>query len=124
MRFLSFLLFVLSFSGFGCEATFAQALPSSAPASTSAASNLTWKAALMTGDDSIDAFDNARKTLKNEFVTMGVLPGNIKELSMNPREGRRGSLPSSPGNLARALQDLSIGDQDACLIHMTSHGSP
>jgi hypothetical protein len=78
----------------------------------------------MTGDDSIDAFDNARKTLKNEFVTMGVLPGNIKELSMNPREGRRGSLPSSPGNLARALQDLSIGDQDACLIHMTSHGSP
>src|SRR6185369_10800231 len=94
---------------FGSEPVLAQTLRGAPRPATDVASNLTWKAALMTGDDSIDAFDNARKTLKNEFVTMGVLPGNIKELSMNPREGRRGSLPSSPGNLARALQDLSIG---------------
>jgi hypothetical protein len=55
---------------------------------------------------------------------MGVTSANIKELSMNPIERKRGSLPSSAVNLAGALQDLSISDQDACLIHMTSHGSP
>jgi hypothetical protein len=102
----------------------AQALPGSQQASTDGTSNLTWKAALMTGDDSINAFDNARKTLTSEFLHMGVLPDNIKELSMNPLERKGGSMPSSAVNLAGALRQLSIGDQDACLIHMTSHGSP
>jgi hypothetical protein len=102
----------------------AQALPASQEASTEGTSNLTWKATLMTGDDSIDAFDNARKTLKSEFLQMGVTQANIKELSMSPVERKRGSMASSAGNLAGALRDLSVGDQDACLIHMTSHGSP
>ena len=72
----------------------------------------------------LDVFDNARKALKSAFLQMGVTPGNIKELSMNPVERNRGSLPSSVRNFAGALRDLSIGDHDACLIHMTSHGSP
>ena len=121
VTFLSFLL--LSPLNSWSDTAAAQAVP--APqTSSSGTSNLTWKATLMTGDDSIDAFDNARKTLKSEFLHMGVTSGNIKELSMSPVERKRGSLPSSAGNLATALRDLSIGDQDACLIHMTSHGSP
>jgi len=124
MRFLTLFVFVLSFAKFGCEAALAQPVPGSQQAPAEETSTLTWKAALMTGDDSIDAFDNARKTLKNEFVDMGVSLDNIKELSMNPREQKHGSLPSSAVNLAGALRELSIGDQDACLIHMTSHGSP
>ena len=124
MRLLTLFLLLISFLKCGSEPAFAQALPGSEQASTDGASNLTWKATLMTGDDSIDAFDNARKTLKNEFLQMGVTPANIKELSMNPRERKRGSLPSSAGNLSGALRELSVGDQDACLIHMTSHGSP
>jgi hypothetical protein len=102
----------------------AQALPGSQQDSPDGTTNLTWKAALMTGDDSIDAFDNARKTLKTEFLNRGVLPVNIKELSMNPLERKRGPMASSAVNLDGALRQLSIGDQDACLIHMTSHGSP
>jgi hypothetical protein len=124
MRFLTLFFFVLSFAKFGCEAALAQSVPGSQQAPPEETSTLTWKAALMTGDDSIDAFDNARKTLKNEFVDMGVSLDNIKELSMNPHEQKHGSLPSSAVNLAGALRELSIGDQDACLIHMTSHGSP
>ena len=124
MRFLTLSFFVLSFAKFGCEAALAQPDPGSSQAQAEETSTLRWKAALMTGDDSISAFDNARKTLKNEFVDMGVSRDNIKELSMNPREQKRGSLPSSAVNLAGALRELSIGDQDACLIHMTSHGSP
>jgi hypothetical protein len=102
----------------------AQSLPGLERHSTEARADLTWKAALMTGDDSADVFDNARKTLKSEFLRMGVNPQNIKELSMNPYERQRGSLPSSARNLAGALRQLSVGDNDACLIHMTSHGSP
>jgi Peptidase C13 family len=114
----------LSLSNCLSETAYAQALPASQEASIDGTSNLTWKATLMTGDDSIDAFDNARKTLKSEFLQMGVTPANIKELSMSPIERKRGSMASSAVNLAGALRELSIGDQDACLIHMTSHGSP
>src|SRR6201988_3757719 len=102
----SFLL--LSLLNSWCETAVAQALPAPQEASSDGVSNLTWKATLMTGDDSIEAFDNARKTLKSEFLDMGVTSANIKELSMSPVERRRGSLPSSAVNLAGALQDLSI----------------
>src|SRR5262244_2622310 len=125
MPLLTFFFFLLiSFLECGSQTALAQDLPGSEQASTDGPSNLTWTATLMTGDDSLDVFDNARKTLKREFLDMGVIPANIKELSMNPVERKRGSLPSSAVNLAGALRELSIGDQDACLIHMTSHGSP
>jgi hypothetical protein len=93
-------------------------LPQQAPAP-----EITWKAVLMTGDNEIDAFDNARKALKNEFVQMGVAPGNIRELSMSPAEQQRGALPSSAETLQSALLSLSVGNTDGCLIHMTSHGT-
>jgi len=124
MRFSTFLFLLLCFFKCWSETALAQALPGSQQSAINGTSDLTWKATLMTGDDSIDVFDNARKTLKSEFLQMGVIPDNIKELSMNPVERKRGSLPSSAVNLAGALRELSIGDQDACLIHMTSHGSP
>jgi hypothetical protein len=91
------------------------------PQSTSA--DITWKAVLMTGDDSIDAFDNARKALKNEFVQIGISPANIRELSMSPAEIQRGVTASSAENLQRALLSLSVGNTDGCLIHLTSHGT-
>src|SRR5262249_47220179 len=123
MRLLTVCFLFISFLKCGSETALAQVVTGSPQASTDGA-NLTWKATLMTGDDSIDAFDNARKTLKSEFLQLGVPPANIKELSMNPRERKRGSLPSSAVNLAGAMRELSVGDEDACLVHMTSHGSP
>jgi hypothetical protein len=120
MRLPTLFFLLISLLECGSQTAFAQDLQASAGGAT----NLTWKAALMTGDDSLDVFDNARKTLKTEFLDMGVLPVNIKELSMNPLERKRGSMASSAVNLDGALRELSIGDQDACLVHMTSHGSP
>src|SRR5262245_25338106 len=84
---------------------------------------LTWKAVLMTGDNQIDAFDNARKALKNEFVQIGISPANIRELSMSPAENQRGVEASSADNLQRSLLSLSVGNSDGCLIHLTSHGT-
>src|SRR5262252_1561580 len=112
MRLLTLLSFLLlSLLNFWSETAVAQALPASQEAASDGTSNLTWKATLMTGDDSIDAFDNARKTLTSEFLHMGVLPANIKELSMNPHERKQGTMPSSAVNLAGALRELSVGDQ-------------
>ena len=123
MRLPTLFFLLISLLECGSQTLFAQALPGSQAPAADGTSNLTWKAALMTGDDSINTFDNARKTLTTEFLHMGVLPANIKELSMNPHERKHGTMPSSAVNLAGALRELSVGDQDACLIHMTSHGS-
>jgi Peptidase C13 family len=123
MRFLSLFVLLIGFLQSGSGAAFAQELPAPQHPLVAENANLTWKAALMTGDDSVDVFDNARKTLKREFIQMGVEPRNIKELSMSRRESKHGSRPSSADNLAGALRDLSVGDHDACLVHLTSHGS-
>jgi hypothetical protein len=124
MRLVTLFFLIANVLNSGAEIALAQTLPGSYHGSSDGTSTLTWKATLLSGDDSISAFDNARKTLKSEFLQMGVLSANIKELSMNPRERKQGSLASSTSNLAGALQDLSVGAQDACLVHMTSHGSP
>jgi hypothetical protein len=115
---------LFTFLGLTSNSALAQTPSEALPLTTNESSNLTWKAALMTGDDQINVFDNARKTLTDLFLKSGITPDHIRELSMNPAENRRNSvLASTPGNLAGALQDLSVGDEDACLIHMTSHGS-
>jgi len=85
--------------------------------------DLRWKAALMTGDDQIPVFDNARKAVKVELLQLGILPGNIRELSMSAAEQVGGTLPSSSNNLQSALQSLAVREGDACIIHLTSHGT-
>ena len=81
-----------------------------------------WKGAVFTGDNSISAFDNARRDLKAAFMEMdsSIHTDEIAELSMNKNEGVRSM---SKANLKKALMDLNLGDKDRCLIHMTSHGS-
>jgi hypothetical protein len=125
MYLLTLFCLLFSFLGLTPNSALAQTPSEALPLTNNEVSNLTWKAALMTGDDQINVFDNARKTLTDVFLKSGITPDHIRELSMNPAESRRnGVLASTSGNLAGALQDLSVGDEDACLIHMTSHGSP
>jgi len=77
----------------------------------------------MAGDNELDVFDNATKTLKGMFLRMGLQADNIRELSANQAEVRRGALPANAENLESALRDLSVGKGDACLVHLTSHGT-
>ena len=78
---------------------------------------------LVAGDDSIPAFDNARRTLKGLLLEAGVSADNIRELSNNPSEQVGAVLPGSASDLREALDSLNVGDGDACLVDMTSHGS-
>jgi hypothetical protein len=84
---------------------------------------LRWKAVLMGGDDSIEAFDRARKTVKATLVRMGLDPSNILELSASLDEQLRGAMVSTPDNFEIALRQLGVGRGDACFLHLTSHGS-
>jgi hypothetical protein len=82
-----------------------------------AVSALHWKGVIMTGDDSIVAFDNARERLKELWQERGVAAADIRDLSM-----KRGD--ASKPALAKALKSLKVGKGDACMVHLTSHGSP
>ncbi len=88
------------------------------------ASNIHWKGVLMTGDDSIVAFDNARGKLKTIWTERGVLPADIRELSMTPKLQVGAVKPSSTKNLETALKSLKLKTGDGCVLHLTSHGAP
>ena len=123
MRFLMLARLLVAFLTLLPATTFAQDNPVPQPPAVPEASSLTWKAALMAGDNELDVFDNATKTLKSMFLRMGLQPGNIRELSANQSEVRRGALLANAENLESALRDLSVGKGDACLLHLTSHGT-
>ncbi len=80
-----------------------------------------WKMILMSGDDSISAFDNARKKLFQLFTEYGI--DETIQLSRSSKQQVNGVRPTTVPNLERAAHDLNIQDGDGCLIHMTSHGS-
>ncbi|MGE0789932.1 MAG: C13 family peptidase [Sandaracinaceae bacterium] len=83
---------------------------------------LTWKAILVSGDDSITAFDNARHTLSGMFAE-GVDSANLLQLSRTRSEQVGGVRDTTADNIEQALTELAVGEGDACLVHMTSHGS-
>jgi hypothetical protein len=80
-----------------------------------------WKTVLMTGDDSINAFDNARKKLHEIFAGMGMK--DFIHLSRKSSQQVGGVRATSVANFEQAVSDLDVGASDACLIHMTSHGN-
>jgi hypothetical protein len=83
----------------------------------------TRKAVFMTGDDSINAFDNARKTLKDMFVRQGIRDENVRQLSRRQSEQTGDVKASSATALKDQLASLNVVDGDVCLAFMTSHGS-
>lgn len=93
------------------------------PSGSEGANLITWKGLLMTGDDSIMAFDRARKKLNSQWAELGVEPNNITQLSMMRSQQTGGVGASSIDNLRSSLQGLNIGPNDGCVLHMTSHGS-
>ena len=81
-----------------------------------------WKMVLMTGDDSINAFDNARTKLHSMFTDLGIKESI--QLSRNAKFQVGGVRATSIPNLEKAVHDLNVQEGEGCLIHMTSHGKP
>jgi hypothetical protein len=90
---------------------------------------LNWKVLLMASDQGntgawISAFDNARKKLKQIFSARGVKNENFRELSLHQDQQSATVKPTSAANFADSLKSFGApGPNDACLVHMTSHGS-
>ncbi len=90
---------------------------------------INWKVVLMASDQGsqnqwISAFDNARLAIKRHFVGRGIPEQNFRELSLKPKHQSATVKPASAQNLALSLQELQPqGANDACLVHMTSHGA-
>lgn len=82
-----------------------------------------WKAVLMTGDDSINAFDNARKKVAEVITNEGVEPSNIIHLSRSSSQQVGGVKASSAANFRQAFVDQNLNTWDACFAFITSHGS-
>lgn len=101
----------------------------SAKSAASPDGSLTWKVLLMASDQGnqgawINAFDNARKKLKALFTGNGVQSSNLRELSLHPNQQGGGVRPTTLANFSESLKSLNAtGPTDACLVHMTSHGS-
>lgn len=87
------------------------------------ATGINWKAVLITGDDSINAFDNARERIGQLLLDDGVLPENIIHLSRDASEQTGGVRDSSVATIEQAMLDLNVGEGDGCFVHMTSHGN-
>ncbi len=85
--------------------------------------DIRWHSVVMTGDDSIRAFDNARKKVATIFGTMGVANENIRHLSRKTNEQKNGVMATSAANFEKALREQNIGPDDGCSVFMTSHGT-
>jgi hypothetical protein len=88
-----------------------------------------WKVVLMASDQGnqsawIQVFDNARNWLFRHFEMNGVNSNSIRQLSLRPQFQSPQVKPTTVQNFTDAVASLNAtGPNDACLIHMTSHGS-
>jgi hypothetical protein len=80
-----------------------------------------WRAVVLTGDNSISAFDNAREAVGSFFLSTGILASDIFHMSMSSSKINGAVKRTSVGQIEASLSGLGVNDK--CLIHMTSHGS-
>ncbi len=118
-----------AFAASSCEKK-PKRLKAKGPSATSSTSapvpgRIRWKGVLMTGDDAIVAFDNARRRLKKLWISRGVRSEDIRELSRASEKLDEDDVElASADALAEALKSLAVKKGEGCLVHLTSHGSP
>jgi hypothetical protein len=83
-----------------------------------------WKAVLMTGDDELEVFDNARETIGMLWEDRSVSAEDTTHLSRDDSLVGSRIAPSTIENLERALAQVDVDDHDGCAVFMTSHGAP
>jgi len=84
---------------------------------------VTWNALMISGDDSITAFDRARETVSGLFVEDGLDPANMIHLSRDRRLQVDGVRDTSVEGIEGAMMDLGVREGEGCVVFMTSHGS-
>ncbi len=96
-------------------------VPEYAPSQLSA---LTWRAVVVAGDASINAFDNAADRLAQDLAKRGAIaPSDIHRYSARPRRPAGVQLAST-GNVLDGIAALKPAPGQGCLIFATAHGAP
>jgi Peptidase C13 family len=90
-----------------------------------------WAAVVVAGDfhahdgSPSEIFDNARRDVSADLVSIGFSPNNIEQFSVRPGNYPRDRPQQSDAQtIANALWDLSNRTSAGCLIYFSSHGSP
>lgn len=90
-----------------------------------------WAAVVVAGDwhahsgAPSEVFDNARRDIASELVSIGFSPSNIEQFSVRPeRYPAAAPLAATAQYIAGGLWDLSNRTSGGCLAYFTSHGSP
>jgi len=83
-----------------------------------------WKSIFISGDDSIENFDNGRKTLSTMLAPLGAHVENQVHLTSADKEVKKGVKLATGENVVSAFQNLKITKKkDGCFVFMTSHGA-
>jgi hypothetical protein len=107
------------------------ALPMAAAAAASPFA--TWAAVVVAGDDhaahgdeTTEAFDNARRDVAHALVTAGFVAQNILQFSVRPQNypSETTLLPSTAALVENSLVQLAGRAKDGCLVYFSSHGAP
>ncbi|MBC7743119.1 MAG: hypothetical protein H7061_13040 [Bdellovibrionaceae bacterium] len=84
---------------------------------------LAWKGIFIAGDDSIENFDNGREDVTTQFAKMGQLQSVQLSSSDKFISEQKHVFPATSQYVLAAFDQMSKKAGDACLIHMTSHGT-
>jgi hypothetical protein len=90
-----------------------------------------WAAVVVAGDwhahdgSPSEIFDNARRDVTADLVSLGFQPDNVVQFSVRPENyPRQAPLKTDGTTIANALWDLSNRTNAGCLVYFSSHGSP
>lgn len=90
-----------------------------------------WAAIVVAGDWHADSgapsavFDNARRDIAGELVSIGFSPANIVQFSVRPKlYPAAAPRTATAQHISGGLRDLSNRARGGCLAYFTSHGSP
>lgn len=81
-----------------------------------------WKGIFVSGDNSIENFDNAREDLTQALSSMGRLDTLQFSSSKNYISEENLIYPATKQNISAGFSQLSLREGEGCLVHMTSHG--
>lgn len=83
----------------------------------------TWKSVFISGDDSVENFDQGRRDLTEAFARKGTMSISAQLSSSDTYIGKDGVEIADARQIIMAFKNLNVAQDEGCLIHMTSHGT-
>lgn len=81
-----------------------------------------WKAVMISGDDSIENFDNSRVAILDLLGKSAPVLAIQMTSSQTLSQQNQNLIPAMPVNIAKVFNQLNVKSNEGCFIHMSSHG--